>query len=88
VVILSFATGDIVRHFKYELCSDEERLQNKYVYYIKGTAEHTETKELLILYQALYAPFTVYARPCTMFYDEVDRIKYPTVKQRYRFEKI
>lgn len=79
--------GDIVRHFKWETISEEERKQNKYLYCIKDIAEHTETGEELMIYQALYAPFKTYARPLSMFLERVDRNKYPDIKQRYRFEK-
>lgn len=79
--------GDIVRHFKWETLSEEERKQNKYLYCIKDVAEHTETGELLIIYQAMYSPFKTYARPSAMFLSEVDHKKYPDIKQRYIFEK-
>ena len=79
--------GDIVRHFKWETISEEERKQNKYLYCIKDIAEHTETGDLLIIYQAMYSPFKVYARPANMFISTVDRKKYPDIKQEYRFEK-
>ena len=82
-----FEPGDIVRHFKYETISEEDKKQNKYLYCIKGTAEHTESGETLILYQALYSPFKSYARPLNMFYEEVDHTKYPNIKQKFRFEK-
>ena len=78
--------GDIVRHFKYELNTDEEKTMNKYLYQIKDIAEHTETGELLVIYQALYHPFKTYARPMKMFLEEVDYDKYPNIKQKYRFE--
>ena len=80
--------GDIVRHFKWETISEEERKQNKYLYCIKDIAEHTETGENLVIYQALYHPFKTYARPSNMFCEEVDRQKYPSIKQKYRFEKL
>ena len=80
--------GDIVKHFKWEMISDEERKRNKYLYRITGIAEHTETGEKLMIYQAMYFPFKVYARPFELFFEEVDHDKYPTIKQKYRFEAL
>ena len=80
--------GDIVRHFKYETLTEEEKAMNKYLYIICGFAQHTETKEQLVIYRALYGDFLTYARPRGMFIAEVDREKYPNIKQKYRFEKI
>ena len=77
--------GDIVKHFKYETISEEDKFRNKYLYSIRGFAEHTETGEMLVIYQALYAPFNTYARPLKMFCSEVDKNKYPNIKQQYRF---
>ena len=82
------STGDIVRHFKYETLSEQEKSENKYTYVIREFARHTETEEELVIYQALYGDFGTYARPKMMFLSEVDREKYPDIRQRYRFEKI
>ena len=79
--------GDIVKHFKYETLTDEERKQNKYLYRVIGKAQHTETGEILVIYQAMYAPFQTYARPVEMFCSKVDRSKYPNIEQEYRLEK-
>ena len=82
--------GDIVQHFKRELLEDTEN--TLYLYKILEIAEHTETKEKLVIYQALYEDtakgihFGVFARPYDMFMSEVDRNKYPNIKQKYRFE--
>ena len=57
-----------------------------YLYYIMGEARHTETDEKLMIYQALYGEKEIFVRPYKMFMEEVDRIKYPNVKQKYRFE--
>lgn len=83
-----FEEGNIVKHFKRETLSDKEMESNKYLYQIKGFAVHTETGEKLVIYQALYSPFETYARPVEMFCGKVDRLKYPNINQKYRFEKV
>lgn len=85
-----FKSGDIVRHFKREMLSAEEleREPNMYLYEVIGCAEHTETGEKLTVYRPLYGEKGLYARPEEMFLSEVDREKYPNVRQRFRFEKL
>lgn len=78
--------GDVVKHFKYETLTEEEKATNKYLYVIRGFATHTETGELLVIYQALYGDFETYARPAKMFLSEVDHMKYAGIEQKYRFE--
>lgn len=83
--------GDIVKHFKREMLKNPG---SKYLYKILAFAEHTETGEKLVIYQALYennsmgVHFNVYARPYDMFMSKVDREKNgDRFKQEYRFEK-
>lgn len=56
------------------------------IYQIRCLARHTETRERMVVYQAMYGTFEIYVRPLAMFMEEVDRAKYPDVKQKYRFE--
>lgn len=84
----NFVPGVVVRHFKGNL------------YEIKDIVKHSESGELLVIYQALYSvqvnpliPESIalgerqtFARPLTMFAEEVDRQKYPHAGQKYRME--
>lgn len=81
----TFHPGDIVQHFKHEL---EAPQSQKYLYKIVTVAHHSETDELLMIYEALYPPYKVCARPLAMFMSEVDHEKYPQIKQQYRFELV
>ena len=63
--------GDIVQHFKREWVSPET---SEYLYKVLAVAYHTENGEKLVIYQALYAPFKICARPYDMFMSEVDKV--------------
>ena len=88
-----FRSGDIVKHFKREVISEEDldNNPNLYLYEIIGTSRHTETGEEMMVYRPLYYTECVdgvdfVSRPLSMFMSLVDHEKYPNIKQKYRFE--
>lgn len=67
---------EIYRHFKGN------------TYQIVTLAEHSETRDMLVVYQAMYGDYKIYARPLSGFLEKVDKAKYPEASQEYRFEPL
>ena len=57
-------------------------------YQILSVAKDSEDGHLIVVYQALYGSYEVYARDLTQFMSPVDHIKYPDVTAQYRFARI
>ena len=66
----------IYKHFKGNL------------YIVEDVAFDSETKEKMVVYRRLYDDNSLWVRPLDMFLSEVDHEKYPSVKQKYRFQLI
>ena len=68
--------GQVYRHFKGN------------IYRIMTLADHSETGETLVIYRRDDPEAKSYARPLEMFMSEVDKKKYPNVREKYRFTLI
>ena len=68
--------GGIYRHFKGN------------IYQVKLIAKDSATTEEVVVYQAMYPPYTYWTRTLKEFVDFVDHKKYPEIRQKYRFEQI
>ena len=66
----------IYKHFK-----------NNY-YIVKDVAYHSETQEEYVVYRRLYGDNSLWIREKTQFLSLVDRVKYPEVQQKWRFELV
>lgn len=66
----------IYRHFKGKM------------YYVEDIAIDSETLNEVVVYRALYDGYQLFVRDKTMFLSLVDRVKYPDVTQKYRFELV
>ena len=65
--------GSTYRHFKGDLIR------------VLEIGKHTETEEMMIVYEHCGV---IWVRPYSMFVSKVDKKKYPTVEQEYRFELV
>lgn len=67
--------GKIFRHFKGDL------------YLVEELVTHSETREKMVLYRALYGSCGLYVRPYDMFLEKVPEGRENPTGQRYRFEE-
>ena len=84
-----------LQHFKRETEKITISNQTVYIYKLLYVSTHSETKELLVNYEAMYEDETkgiklyhICSRPIEMFMSKVDTNKYPNIKQKYRFELV
>lgn len=62
-------------------------IENK-LYQIIAVAEHTENGEELVVYQALYGSYRIFATPLSLFNRKVDLRQHPRAGQEYCFEPV
>lgn len=80
--------GTYVQHFTRELCTLDEYMNQKYVYKIIGTQMDDINDRLMIRLERKFGDFHEFVLPIDDFLMEVDKKKYPTIKQKYVYEEI
>ena len=68
--------GKTYRHFKGDL------------YEVVDIAVHSENAGVLVIYKSKKDPAIVWARPLDMFLSDVDKEKYPLIRQDQRFVEV
>ena len=58
------------------------------IYIVTDIAVHSETEGVMVVYKSFDEPTLTWVRPLNMFISEVDKEKYPDVKQEMRFEML
>ncbi|AOA58761.1 DUF1653 domain-containing protein [Acinetobacter larvae] len=53
------------------------------LYQVLYTAKHSETEELLVIYQCMYGDYSIWARPLSMFQEMINM---PNGQQQPRFK--
>ena len=69
--------GRIYKHFK-----------DKYYVILDIVNDCEDVNNKIVIYKALYGDYKVWARNYGDFISEIDRVKYPEVIQKYRFEEL
>ncbi|SEW38362.1 Protein of unknown function [Ruminococcaceae bacterium KH2T8] len=74
--------GAYVQHFK----RLTDNFGNNHLYKVIGKAVNSDNGQDMMVYQALFGDKKIYVRPLLEYLSEVDRKKFPEVRQRFIFE--
>ena len=80
--------GRRVKHFRRDIENDEDKL--KYIYRIKDfVLDAKEPSKILVIYSTVYPEYIcenkTWARELSEFFSKVDKEKYPSSREEYRF---
>lgn len=85
---LDYRVGSIVRYFKRDILSKEQKANNGYLYKIITFGTNNQTGELMVVFMGLYGSFSTFIEPIDIFSARVNKQEYPDIQQEYRYEVI
>lgn len=81
-------SGEILEELRDSMVGRRYRHFKGRIYIVTDLAVNTESDEIMVIYKCFADPLVTWCRPLSMFTSDVDRIKYPNVKQKKRFEPL
>ena len=81
-------SGEILEELRDSIVGRRYRHFKGRIYIVTDLAVNTESDEIMVIYKCFADPLVTWCRPLSMFTSDVDRIKYPNVKQKKRFEPL
>ena len=81
-------SGAILEDLKNSMVGRRYRHFKGRIYIVTDLAVDTESDEIMVIYKCFADPIVTWCRPLSMFTSDVDRKKYPDVKQKKRFEPL
>ena len=81
-------SGEILEELRDSMVGRRYRHFKGRIYIVTDLAVNTESDEIMVIYKCFADPLVTWCRPLSMFTSDVDRIKYPNVKQKKRFKPL
>ena len=81
-------SGEILEELRDSMVGRRYRHFKGRIYIVTDLAVNTESDEIMVIYKCFTDPRVTWCRPLSMFTSDVDRKKYPNVKQKRRFEPL
>lgn len=81
-------SGEILEELRDSMTGRRYRHFKGRIYIVTDLAVNTESNEIMVIYKCFADPIVTWCRPLSMFTSDVDRKKYPDIKQKKRFEPL
>lgn len=81
-------SGEILEELRDSMVGRRYRHFKGRIYIVTDLAVNTESDEIMVIYKCFADPIVTWCRPLSMFTSDVDRKKYPDIKQKKRFEPL
>ncbi|MGN0688147.1 MAG: hypothetical protein ACI4KA_08585 [Oscillospiraceae bacterium] len=80
---MTIGVGDLLRHFKWDSASENERYINMHLYRVTGFSTLPRTGEPAVLVRQISNPMREYMYTVTQLQTRIDAARHPDAKQEY-----